>query len=51
MRRFVEPAEDQLGPDDDDGLDDVLPHGGLWSRAVGGDGLRCKEHDLRPQEH
>lgn len=30
-----------------------FPHGGLWSRPQPDDGrgVRCREHDLRPDEH
>jgi hypothetical protein len=31
--------------------DDELPHSGVWSRPDGGEGVRCVEHDLRPDEH
>jgi hypothetical protein len=34
-----------------DGIDDGLPHAGLWSRPAGEDVVRCAEHGLRPGEH
>ena len=33
-----------LEPEDDDWEDDLVPHGGLWSRPIGEDALRCAEH-------
>ncbi len=34
-------------------FEQLLPHAGQWSRPVPDDGLgvRCGEHDLRPDEH
>jgi hypothetical protein len=32
-------------------FEDDLPHGGSWSRAVGEDEFRCREHDLTVAEH
>jgi len=51
MRRLVD-AEPEVEPDlDEDGWADDLPP--QWSRSVVGgvEGLRCREHDLLPQEH
>jgi hypothetical protein len=51
--RVDEPEpEPDFDDDFDDGMVDVgLPHGGLWSRPKDEDGLRCREHDLRPDQH
>jgi hypothetical protein len=53
MRRFVKPADEDELADDDldvDQLDDLC---GFVGAVMGGrgPGLRCREHDLLPQEH
>ena len=40
-----------LEPEDDDWEDDLVPHGGLRSRPVGEDALRCARHGLTVGEH
>ena len=34
-------------------FEQLFPHSGLWERPTPDDGLgvRCREHDLRPEEH
>jgi hypothetical protein len=53
MRRYLADAPDADEPGDSDDFGDAvgIPHGGAWVRPAGEDMVRCREHDLRPDEH